>query len=133
MNNVLLLLISLAIINLNFLPNSFGRFILVEVDQKEVKRTKSGAGKFEKQRIIIKKMIIDVLFLYFSYFYSFISNLREVEKCLKEEGIPDVCLGIFKTGNGTEECNEWIDTNPGLIEMTDARLKKCVSQSTSEM
>ena len=52
MNNVLLLWACLVTIIFDFLPMSFGRFILVEVDQKEVTRAKLGAGKVGKIRII---------------------------------------------------------------------------------
>lgn len=64
--------------------------------------------------------------------YSFKLVLREVKTCLQKEGIPDVCMSVFNTGNSNEGCNKWLDTNPGLVAMTDARLKKCISQSTSE-
>ena len=67
------------------------------------------------------------------YSYSVKLNLREVETCLKKEGIPDVCLSVFKTVYSNEGCNKWLDTNPGWVAITDARLKKCISQSTSEM
>ena len=126
--NVLPLCISLVLINFDSLPNSFGRFILVEVDQKEVTRAKLGAGKINKNKVYNFSEICDHLQFFIRYSYSFKLDLREVEECLKEEGIPDVW-----TGNSNERCNKWLDTNPGLVDMTDARSKKCVSQSTTEV
>lgn len=131
--NVLPLCISLVLINFDSLPNSFGRFILVEVDQKEVTRAKLGAGRINKNKVYNFSEICDHLQFFIRCSYSFKLDLREVEECLKEEGIPDVCLSVFKTGNSNERCNKWLDTNPGLVKMTDVRLKKCVSQSTTEV
>ena len=37
------------------------------------------------------------------------------------------------TGESNERCNKWFETNRAIFEMTDGRLKKCVSQSTSEL
>ena len=44
MKNAVLLLLNLMFFNFGFLQNSFGKFILVEVDQKENAMAKSGAG-----------------------------------------------------------------------------------------
>ena len=48
-----------------------------------------------------------------------------MEKCLKEEGIPDVCLSSFKTGEGYERCNRWLENNSDMVMNSEARIKKC--------
>ena len=59
--------------------------------------------------------------------------LYEVETYLKKEGIPDVCMSLFKNGESNEECDKWSETNRAIFEMTDARLKKYVRQWTSDL
>ena len=60
-------------------------------------------------------------------------DLQEKEICLKEEGIPDVCLSFFKTGTGHETCNRWMEANRAKIKRSEAKLKKCVKPSTSQL
>ena len=60
-------------------------------------------------------------------------DLQKKEICLKEEGIPDVCLSFFKTGTGHETCNRWMEANRAKIKRSEAKLKKCVQPSTSQL
>ena len=48
-----------------------------------------------------------------------------MEKCLKEEGIPEVCLSSFKTGEGYERCNRWLENNSDMVMNSEARIKNC--------
>ena len=52
---------------------------------------------------------------------------------MKKEGIPDVCMSLFKNGESNEECDKWLETNRAIFEMTEARLKKYVRQRTSDL
>ena len=42
------LLLTIVLFNFGFLPNSFGRYILVEVGQKEAAINESGSGTIER-------------------------------------------------------------------------------------
>ena len=65
--------------------------------------------------------------------YCFSIDLRGSEKCLKEEGMPDVCLNFFKTGEGSEKCNSWSKDNHTKVIRSEARLKKCVDKPTTNL
>ena len=58
--------------------------------------------------------------------------MHESENCLKEEGIPDVCLSAFKTGESWEACNRWLETNHATVNRSQGRLKKCVTEKSTK-
>ena len=129
MKNAVLLFLNLMFFNFVFLHNSFGKFILVEVDQKEIAMGKSRAGNiYLNTNIHFEKYVPVNLLLNHFCNYHFKLGLRESESCLKEEGIPDVCLSAFKTGKGWEECNRWVETNHATVSSSRARLEKCVPE-----
>ena len=129
MKNAVFLLMNLMFFNFGFLQNSFGKFILVEVDQKENAMARSGAGNIYWNRDIYfeKYVPVNLLLIYFCN-CRFKLGLRETESCLKEEGIPDVCLSAFKTGEGWEGCNRWLETNHAAVNRSQARLEKCMPE-----
>ena len=53
-----------------------------------------------------------------------------MEKCVKEEGIPDVCLSSFKNGKGYERCNSWLENNSAMVMNSKARIQKCEKASS---
>ena len=76
-------------------------------------------------------MCVNSSFVYI-HNYHFKLGLRESENCLKEEGIPDVCLRAFKTGEGWDGCNRWLETNHATVNKSQARLEKCVTEKPTE-
>ena len=50
----------------------------------------------------------------------------EMENCLKREGIADVCLISFKTGEGYERCSNWLEKNHALVMKSESRIRKCI-------
>ena len=74
-----------------------------------------------------KYKTVNLSLIYF-YNYHFKLGLSETESCLKEEGIPDVCLRAFKTGEGWEGCNRWLETHHAAVNGSQARLEKCVPE-----
>ena len=52
-----------------------------------------------------------------------------MEKCLKDEGIPEMCLNSFKNGEGYERCNSWLEKNHAIVTESEARMKKCTNDS----
>ena len=52
-----------------------------------------------------------------------------MKKCLKEEGIPDICMNSFKNGEGYEGCNSWLEKNHAMVMKSEARMKKCTNDS----
>ena len=72
------------------------------------------------------------MFLYFviSNHICCKSDSGEMENCLKEEGIPDVCLSSFKNGEGYERCNSWLENNSAMAMNSEATIKKCEKDSS---
>ena len=134
MKTAVFLLLCLIFFNCGFLPNSSGKFILVEMDQKKDSIAKSGTGNiYLNINNHLKKYIhVNLWFFHFCN-YRFKLGLRESENCLKEEGIPDVCLNSFKTGQGWDGCNRWLETNHATIDKSQARLKKCRNETNSHL
>ena len=74
-----------------------------------------------------------MIFYYFVFFSNHIScklDLGEMEKCVKEEGIPEVCLSSFKNGKGNERCNSWLENNSAMAMNSEERIKKCEKASS---
>ena len=134
MENAAFLLLNLMYFHSGFLPSSFGKFILVEVDQKEIVIAKSGAGNISRNIDILfeKYLPVDLLLIYFCN-CRFKLGLRVSENCLKEEGVPDVCLSSFKTREGWEGCNKWIETNRAMVHRSQARFEKCVTEKSNHL
>ena len=134
MKNALFLLPILMFVNLGLFKKSFGKFMLVELDQQEEAIANSGAGNLHRSlNIHFEKYMHVNLWVIYSYNYRFKLGLSESEICLKEEGIPDVCLSSFKTGEGREECNRWFETNYAMVNGSQTRLKKCVTEKSTHV
>ena len=75
MGNASFMLISLVLFNFVCLQNSFGRFILVEVDQKEATIDKSESGTIKRtihfareENILFNIMMFNILSYYILFF-----------------------------------------------------------------
>ena len=130
MNSALFLLINQIFFSFVFLHQSSGRFILIEVNKKKDTTTKLETGKSDTTRIIELMMILYFLYFVISNRISSKLDIGEMEKCLKEEGIPEVCLSSFKNGTGNERCNSWLENVSDMAMNSEARIKKCEKASS---
>merc|ERR1712212_1106829 len=81
-----------------FTQNSFAKYLLLKMDEKEQITTKSAL------------------------------DTSESENCLIKEGLSEDCVAFFKTGKEQKKCKEWVEENNAAVKTSEVKWKECVQK-----